>query len=560
MGLNQFLRNWRFVKHIKPSQVVARFRLTVKRKLSQFGVVRRIAKYQYSIERQYHISDDLSGTIMPARLLAIVTDDGGFKIALLNKARNFRLPIDWHLDELNTGTRLWKLNLHYMEYLESIDDENFQLIVSDWIEQNPPFEDTYWLDNWNSYALSIRTVVWMQQYAIRKGRLERDFVSIFKHSLWQQLEFLSRNVEYDIVGNHLIKNIKALLWGSEFFTDRTAKSWGDLAKRLLGIQLVEQFLEDDMHYERSPAYACQVFVDLLECSTVYSNDALNNVIQKLSQCLADLSHPDGRVALFNDGGLSMTYSTEECLAVYEKMSGNKVVPRRHFSYPNTGYFGFHSENVYFICDCGNVAPDNLVAHGHADILSFELSVNGKRVIVDPGVYEYSAGVKRDYSRNSLSHNTVTIAHTSQCEFWGAFRMGRRATAKLLQIEKPDSGIVVEGTHNGYSHLSGNPAHTRKFELSSNQISILDAIANRSDHAVSAGLLIAPGLKVELTGSNEATISDGKPIVRITSDGNIHLSTANYYPDFGISHEVYRLQILFPVELDKVSTKLEFIAN
>ena len=55
-----------------------------------------------------------------------------------------QVPIDWHPKKLEYGTRLWKLNLHYHEFLEEVDDEWFELILIDWIDQNPPYKKGYW--------------------------------------------------------------------------------------------------------------------------------------------------------------------------------------------------------------------------------------------------------------------------------------------------------------------------------------------------------------------------------------------------------------------------------
>ena len=71
--------------------------------------------------------------------------------------------------------------------------------------------------------------------------------------------FLRRHLEFDVGGNHLIKNLKALaglavLFGDERTLDRTLN--------LLSRQLAVQVLPDGGHFERAPAYHCQVLADL----------------------------------------------------------------------------------------------------------------------------------------------------------------------------------------------------------------------------------------------------------------------------------------------------------
>ena len=118
-----------------------------------------------------------------------------------------------------------------------------------------------WRDSHNSYALSLRVVVWMQQLArapaLAGARGRRASPS--RYGFWHD------NLETDLGGNHLVKNIKALIWASAFFAGPEAARWRRKGLRLLRRALDEQILPDGVHFERSPSYHAQVFADLLEC-------------------------------------------------------------------------------------------------------------------------------------------------------------------------------------------------------------------------------------------------------------------------------------------------------
>ena len=43
----------------------------------------------------------------------------------------------------------------------------------------------------------------------------------------------------------------------------------------------------------------------------------------MAKFLNDVTHPDGLISLFGDGGLNMSYSSEECLAIFDKLIGKK---------------------------------------------------------------------------------------------------------------------------------------------------------------------------------------------------------------------------------------------
>ncbi len=339
--------------------------------------------------------------------------------------RTLDLPgrIDWTAPSLAPADQLWRMNLHYMEYLEEVDDVRFLSLIDDWIAANPANRCGAWKDSHNAYALSLRVVVWMQQLARRRLSAPKIVAS-----LAEQIRFLERNLETDLGGNHLIKNIKALIWASAFFAGDAAERWRAKGLRLLKQALDEQILPDGVHFERSPSYHAQVFADLLECRHALSPTApreLDEILKAMAQATADLAHPDGGPAVFNDAGLTMAYAPAECLAAFAKLFQQDVAPAPVFAYPDAGYFGRRDGGDCFIADCGRIGPDTLPAHAHGDILSFELSVAGERLVVDPGVYEYIDGPRRRAARAASSHNTLCFDGLDQADFFGAFRCGRR---------------------------------------------------------------------------------------------------------------------------------------
>ncbi len=100
-------------------------------------------------------------------------------------------------------------------------------------------------------------------------------------------------------------------------------------------------------------------------------------------------------------------------------------------------------------DAGPIGPDYLPGHGHGDMFSYELSLDGRRVVVDGGTSTYEAGPERDWVRSTRAHNTVEIAGEDQCEFFGAFRVGRRGRPRDVAAEVTADGLHVAGWHDGY---------------------------------------------------------------------------------------------------------------
>ncbi len=456
------------------------------------------------------------------------------KASFLDVVHDLHVPIDW---KLTGAPDLRRMNVHYMEYLEVLDDDRFTRVVLDWIAQNPLAAPGSWRIAWNSYALSLRTLVWMQQLATRWDGLEAGFREHVLFSLVQQLRFLLRRLETDIGGNHLIKNAKTLLWASRFFAGEEAARWGAEARRILVAELAEQILPDGVHYERSPSYHLQVFADLIECARVAKPDlaaTLQAALDAMAQAAADLTHPDACPSLFNDGGMHMTYSPSDCLAAYEQVTTRgRPAARELFAFRDAGYFGARKGDSLVIADCGPIGPDHLPAHGHGDVLAFEWTLAGRRLIVDAGTYEYQPGKLRDLERSTRVHNTVTLNRLDQAEFWSSFRVGHRPRVTLTRFEPSPGGFVLEGSHDGYRRLSGSPVHRRRFVVEPDAITVEDAIEGGARQAVEARLLLHPDVLVTRTGSEGADLRCGTVTARLDTAHAIRLEEADWWPDFGI---------------------------
>jgi len=60
----------------------------------------------------------------------------------------------------------------------------------------------------------------------------------------------------------------------------------------------------------------------------------------------------------------------------------------------SGYVRLQIGPAVMIADVGEIGPDHLPGHAHADTLSFELSLRGQRVLVNGGTSTYEVGAER----------------------------------------------------------------------------------------------------------------------------------------------------------------------
>lgn len=484
------------------------------------------------------LAGDLPAPFLSGAHGTVSVKNGQYTFNFLNSPRRFTLPVDWHREDLNTGTRLWKLNLHYFDYLHQLENADFEALVSDWIAQNRPFKPGYWLDSWNSYAMSIRLVAWMGEYQRRQAHLGYAFAERMIASIAEQARFLQANLEEDIGGNHLIKNIRALYWCGRFFAGETGCKATRTANRLLARELDRQILPDGFHFELSPAYHCQVLADLLDCWRLMAPGSLRAKLESklalMAQIASDFTHPDGLISLFNDGGLHMTVSCGALKDAYETLLGPWPQALSGSQYRAAGFFLKRTSKLFLAYDAGRLGPDGLPAHAHGDVFSFELSLGQQRMIVDTGVFEYNAGARRAHSRATVAHNTLTLDDHDQGEFWSAFRLGRRPGVIVNSACITAGNWMVDARHDGYAHLDGSPVHRRVITISDDEtISIQDAIAGGRGQRAVARLLLHPSVEIVRDDRDHILLRSGEARLRLEAESaRVSVVERPWWPDFG----------------------------
>jgi uncharacterized heparinase superfamily protein len=553
-------RTIHFVRHLRLQSIMRRIWLDIKRRL--LSHLRRISPAPPPCGLALRL--DRFEPLFAPRQCAGGTTTEGFVFSFLGRSVHMaRDDIDWSAEVSPPVSQLWRMNLHYTEFLGGFHDNDFITVVDQWITANRPYANSYWLHSWNAYALSIRSIVWIEELARRKTRLPRDFVARICDSLAEQLTFLARNIETDIGGNHLIKNIRALATGARVFDGPDATRWRELALELIKREIDTQILADGMHFERSPSYHGQIFADLLAIRVSLNDEPefacsvrqrLDGALAAMAQAVADLKHPDGRVALFNDAGIHMSDAPDELLTCYARIFGRDAKPRDHFSFHDAGYFGFRNGGLYVAVDCGRLGPDVLMAHAHADALAFELSADGQRFVVDQGVFEYAAGERRAAARACRSHNTLAIEGLDQAAFFSSFRCGDRPDVEVTEYIPTANGFRLAGRHDGFVRTGRGPIHHRRFELTDRQLSIHDRIDRPTARAVSSSVLLHPACVVDRAG-NAIVVRRDTTQVTIDATVPIELESAVYWPDLGVEESTRRLRFVWPPGSQEATIRL-----
>lgn len=463
----------------------------------------------------------------------------------LNCCYRLEVPFDWSLQNGKRSTHLQRLAIHYHEFLDQLDADFSRRLIVDWIRANPPWQPGCWLTNWNGYAISIRAVAWMQWLTEHAAELPPGDLQQITGSLAEQIRFLRRNLETDIRGNHLIRNLRCLMWAGRFFAAPEADAWWQAGQRLLAQELDVQLLSDGVHFELSPAYHAQVLGDLLDIASLLDDADRAALLERLTpsvQALHDLTHPDGRISLFSDGGLEMSVPPSRVSEVWQQLGGPAVTPRDRFALRSSGYYGFRHRSDCLLIDCGPSCADALPAHGHSDLLSFEWDVEQLRIVVDAGVSEYEAGPNRSRERAIHSHNTVIVGDRDPCELVGSFRTGRRAHAVCDEFRETATGVELIGHHTGYSTSSDQIVVRRHFHATPDRVVIRDRVSGRSGERCVARLLLHDACDVTAVETHGVTIRREALVIELRSTSPLAVHPAIWSPNFGQPRTTKRIEV------------------
>ena len=446
---------------------------------------------------------------------------GSADFLFLNERRTLAYPEGWNAA---LASKLWLYNLHYFEGLLCVETpaDIKRDVVEQWLQDNPPDHGT----GWEPYPLSLRTINWIK-WALSGGTLGVEALN----SLALQAEYLSRSLEYHLLGNHLFANAKALVFAGCFFEGRRARRWLEKGLKILRQQIPEQFLSDGAHFELSTTYHALLLEDMLDiihmlrAASVPVPSEWEGVAQKGINWLAIMTRPDGLPPLFNDAAYGITPTFAELVEYAERLgfTGPEAPTVGMHDLPDSGYFRYEGNGYSLFGDIGGIGPDYIPGHGHCDMLNFEFFAHGKPVVVDTGTSTYEANALRLKERGTAAHNTVQVGILEQSEIWAAFRVGRRARI----IDRALLPHSAAGAHNGFKKAAG-VVHHRTFSFQPDRITIKDELQGAGQSQGVARLHFHPEIDPELA---DGGIKAGKVQFSFTGAHDIRLETYEYAPEF-----------------------------
>lgn len=441
--LNRAIRLFNTIKFLKIKQINYRLYYLIRGKFrgvmgSKPILFKKSKSVELELQNSIHIIDSYLG-------------DKKFKF--LNLSVDFK-EIDWNYG--NHG-KLWTYNLNYFDFLsEENNPDKLELIVS-FIDNSS--KNKYGLE---PFPISLRGINWIKYLSYQKIQNQK-----IDDSLYAQYYILVDNLEYHLLGNHLLENGFSLLFGAYYFEDEILYH---KSKEILEEQLEEQILDDGGHFELSPMYHQIMLFRLLDTINLVKNsrwkerellEFLKIKAELMLGWLERISYKNGDIPLFNDSTNDVAPRTEQLIS-YATDLGLTITS---IELKESGYRKIERKNYELVVDVGHIGASYIAGHAHADTFNFELKIEGKPFIVDIGLSTYETCERRDFERSTNAHNTVEVNGKNQSEVWGSFRVANRAN--IINLKEGDD--FIEATHDGY-----NPVlHTRRWSFYEDKIVIED---------------------------------------------------------------------------------------
>jgi uncharacterized heparinase superfamily protein len=433
---------------------------------------------------------------------------------------------------------LWRYNLHYFDYLNQVDLDNEEAelqnsIIRKWIIENPYGKGT----GWEPYPTSLRIINWIKWHFKTNGLSDEA-----KLSLWNQVLWLAGRPEYHLLGNHLFINAKALLFACVFFGRDEYSSIYCKALKILKEELSEQFHRDGAHFELSPMYHSLAMEDLLDLyqlkSKLPSNFPSHEVKEKFlsgMNWLSYLSYKNGELAHFNDcaNGIAPTFKELEDLGKRLGLNWSLKADIKFNYLQKSGFAIVKDENIHLIADIGDIGPNYLPGHAHADTLSFELALKGQRIIVNSGTGEYGLSDERLRQRGTSAHSTIELDGKSSSEVWSGFRVAQRARVKDVEIIGEDKKLEFSAVHDGYTRIVSKPLHKRKWKVNDGCLEIVDEVTGYQN-SVQLRFYLHPDILIDMLDGYILLSTSLEKLAKIRTDQNVQIVNTMYHDKFGSS--------------------------
>jgi len=462
--------------------------------------------------------------------------------------------------------------------------------VTDWIAENPYAYSV----NWScAMDVALRAISWIWAFHFFAGARAcagSSFRAAFMRSLYLHGEFVAANVERgDINGNHYLTDGVGLVFLGAFFRDAAAgREWLRAGREIVVDEIFNQVSADGVDFEQSTAYHrlvleafCTAYL-VLESSGESVPAAAWQRLERMFEFVQAYVKPDGRIPLVGDADdgriqqlgpqalndhryllstgaamfgradfkASATRFSEESFWLlgvggmerFDRLGTDRAAADSSRAFDAGGFYVMRGSGDHVFIDCGEVGMRGRGGHGHNDVLSFELMLDGLNVITDSGAYVYTASREwRNRFRSTAFHNVVQVDDEELNRFISPDYLWAlqydAAPADVVWRPGPEVDYFA-GAHTGYERLPAPVRCRREIVLDrrSHRAVIGDSLTSATTHEYRWRFHFDPALDAAAVGDDvkvtspqgDAWLMPLVPLPLTIEDGWVS-------PSYGVKH-------------------------
>jgi uncharacterized heparinase superfamily protein len=348
------------------------------------------------------------------------------------------------------------LSFNWLRHLRAADSAitraNARALIDDWINLQGGWHPV----GWRVDILSRRVVCWLSQAPFVLQDADARFYRRFIRSLSRQVRYLRRSLKQSRDGLPRLQAVIALNYATLCMQGQSGYLRGNVRRMIE--ELRRQILPDGGHISRNPGALIELLVDLLPLRQLFSArhlqppQALNNAIDRMMPMLRFFRHADGNFAQFNGMGPTPVDLLATVLA-YDDARGAPVS-----NAPHSGYQRIDAGDTALLMDSGRPPPLALSQEANAGCLSFELSWNLHRLVVNCGLPAVNKENWRQVARATAAHSTVTLNEASSCRFLETSTLRRLLFGMPIVAGPRDIRITREDTAEGANLLASHDGY------------------------------------------------------------------------------------------------------
>ena len=491
-------------------------------------------------------ADCQAGTSAQAKTRADAIMGGTLR---LGTQGSFALPANptWRETPFN-GDINWLFNFHTLRWLlplfqagRETGDTRYtsraSFLLHDWVTTNPRSAPAHPMA-WNNHSTAWRASV--MACAVDDLAAPSWLIS----GLNAHGRALADSAFYVKVGNHALNQAVGLL---DVACRVSNGRWKSLAASRLATLVVASVDSEGVANEQAIGYQLYNYVKYLRarghlvgCKVAVPSGFAR--VQLMPNLLAFATAPDGRYEQLGDTDLVAARSIPGTTAEYAATAGASG-PR-----PTASIKRFAAGYLFARSGWGVARPFDQetfwslrfgrgrILHGHADGMSLTLSAFGKRLLVDPGKYTYTANAWRRWFVGRTAHNVVSVD--------GLTYNASQPTA--IGTQARSNFLLARLSNNGYSGVT-----TRRsvmWSRAGNYLLVDDALTATTTRTFRQDWHLGRGSAPTLSGNRLDTHQTGSnlAIVQLVGQPTKRIITGSTVPIQGWISRVYGTRLIAPV--------------